>query len=347
LYKYHLIHQCPRCKELFDSEDDVKSHLEATQACNAKPPIVVDGVTKAMQEQIKSRKRAFKGQTELNRWEQIYQILFPGEILPDPRADSFLSSNYARHALNSVDFEAVEDREMKLKEDQTTGNISDFQEHLLAQLPRLFDRSLVLASGFDLPPVEDELRRRASTLFQEALTAMLSSYRSSLNQITGEATSPNMQLTAQIPSEAPNRSFANLAISATGSADSGYLSQHAGNDFVVPCPQDREQYLGALMPDSMGQGRHIPAHEMPPSAPRVALTRNGTSQTAGNAESSGEGPIVQELDGFESHLETSGMNPLAANGVVFVVPGSLPDSWLGRGVSDVMDEWMSWNESQN
>jgi hypothetical protein len=41
------------------------------------------------------------------------------------------------------------------------------------------------------------------------------------------------------------------------------------------------------------------------------------------------------------------MNPLAANGVVFVVPGSLPDSWLGRGVSDVMDEWMSWNESQN
>jgi len=252
-------------------------------------------------------------------------------------------SNYARDLLTSVDFEAVEEREMKMNESQTAGYISDFEEHLLAQLPRLFDRSLILASGFDLPPVEDELRKRASTLFQEALTAMLSSYRTSLNQITSETTSPNTQLTAQIPSSAPSRSFANLAISAVGSADSGYMSLQARDELPVPLSQEGEQNLSASMPDSVGQGRHIPAREILPSAPRAAFTQNRTPQTAANPEMEGDGPITQELGRFESHLDTLAVNPLAANGAVFGEPGSWPD----RGGSDLMDEWIRWNEPQN
>jgi hypothetical protein len=84
LYRYHLIHQCQRCKVLFDSELDLDTHIEAQEACELKPAEQVDGITRKLKQQIQSRKRAHPEQTEAEKWQQIYRMLFPGETAPDP-----------------------------------------------------------------------------------------------------------------------------------------------------------------------------------------------------------------------------------------------------------------------
>jgi hypothetical protein len=45
----------------------------------------IDGVTRKMKVALQSKKKAFKGQKEAERWMQVYQILFPEEEeIPDP-----------------------------------------------------------------------------------------------------------------------------------------------------------------------------------------------------------------------------------------------------------------------
>lgn len=43
-----------------------------------------DGITNEMVEKLRSKKKAHRDQTEEDRWKEIYQILFPGEIVPSP-----------------------------------------------------------------------------------------------------------------------------------------------------------------------------------------------------------------------------------------------------------------------
>jgi hypothetical protein len=45
----------------------------------------VDGITRKMKALLQCKKKAFPGQTEAERWKQVYQILFPDvEDVPDP-----------------------------------------------------------------------------------------------------------------------------------------------------------------------------------------------------------------------------------------------------------------------
>lgn len=85
LYRYHLIHQCQRCKGLFDSEEELDSHIETSDRCDAILAPPVDGITRKMKAVLQSKRKAFPGQTEAERWKQIYQLLFPDdEEVPDP-----------------------------------------------------------------------------------------------------------------------------------------------------------------------------------------------------------------------------------------------------------------------
>ena len=85
LYRYHLIHQCQRCKSLFDSDEELDSHIETSDRCDAIVAPPVDGITRKMKVVLQSKRKAFPGQTEAERWKQIYQILFPDDKeVPDP-----------------------------------------------------------------------------------------------------------------------------------------------------------------------------------------------------------------------------------------------------------------------
>lgn len=60
------------------------------ERCEAKMDEQVDGMTRKMKDQIQCRRKLHPGQTDAEKWEQIYKILFPNEAVPDP-CRSFLS----------------------------------------------------------------------------------------------------------------------------------------------------------------------------------------------------------------------------------------------------------------
>lgn len=80
LYIYHLIEQCTRCKLVFETGELLEAHSMG-QGCEARMDQQVDGMTKKMKEQIQNKSRR---QTDGEKWEQIYKILFPNEAVPDP-----------------------------------------------------------------------------------------------------------------------------------------------------------------------------------------------------------------------------------------------------------------------
>jgi hypothetical protein len=44
----------------------------------------VAGITNQIEKLLHSRKKAYRGQTEKERWEEIYRILFPHDNVPSP-----------------------------------------------------------------------------------------------------------------------------------------------------------------------------------------------------------------------------------------------------------------------
>lgn len=56
---------------------ELDNHTQDIAGCEVMARLPVDGITAKMKEKLQSRKKAFKGQTEEERWEQIYDIIFP------------------------------------------------------------------------------------------------------------------------------------------------------------------------------------------------------------------------------------------------------------------------------
>ena len=91
LYRRHLLPKfvCDRCLESFQNADALKVHHRAQTQCllRDEPLEGPDGVTPAQENQLRSRKRSRLGgrDTEHEKWESIYTILFPGEPeIPSP-----------------------------------------------------------------------------------------------------------------------------------------------------------------------------------------------------------------------------------------------------------------------
>jgi hypothetical protein len=68
------------------------AHTVAEERCNVKIGEPVDGMTRKMKEQIQSRRKTHPGQTDAEKWEQIYKILFPNEAVPHPCMSNSVST---------------------------------------------------------------------------------------------------------------------------------------------------------------------------------------------------------------------------------------------------------------
>lgn len=55
-----------------------------TEGCKLLEVVQQDGITNEMVEKLRSKKKAHRSQSEEDRWKEIYQILFPGEMIPSP-----------------------------------------------------------------------------------------------------------------------------------------------------------------------------------------------------------------------------------------------------------------------
>lgn len=59
--------------------------------CDLKASEPVDGINRKMKTQLKSRKKAFPGQTEADRWKEMYKTIFPDEEPPSPCKNALFS----------------------------------------------------------------------------------------------------------------------------------------------------------------------------------------------------------------------------------------------------------------
>lgn len=84
LYRTHRIFKCERCNELFKDSDTLKSHFMATKACDLRQTDPIDGITCDVEKKLKIRKKTHKNQSPGERWKEIYSIIFPMELVPEP-----------------------------------------------------------------------------------------------------------------------------------------------------------------------------------------------------------------------------------------------------------------------
>lgn len=84
LYRYHRIFQCPRCKTLHQTSDELEQHVLAVKGCELNHDQPAEGITGNIEKQLKSRKKTHRAQSESERWQEMYMILFPLEEAPSP-----------------------------------------------------------------------------------------------------------------------------------------------------------------------------------------------------------------------------------------------------------------------
>lgn len=190
MYNYHTIHQCLRCKQLFDSAAILEVHTLAPDSCQVQSIEHVDGITSKVKEQLQCRKKAYPGQTEPERWVQIYKIIFqPREEddVPSPcklfhRQIQFIVR--PRKIANSnhfTDFEPVQDQESNRPFSPESQMFSEYEEHFRRELPLHFQAVVKNAVGSEVQPVEERLQRQFMSYLEKAQDLTFSSFRARHN----------------------------------------------------------------------------------------------------------------------------------------------------------------------
>lgn len=78
LYRNHTLPiQCPRCCQTFSNEEDCLQHQRAQRGCEWKEGTPLEGVSKAQEAKLRSKKRSTSSFPDEARWKVIYKILFP------------------------------------------------------------------------------------------------------------------------------------------------------------------------------------------------------------------------------------------------------------------------------
>ena len=68
------------------SRFELDDHAELATPCQPRARQLIDGFTFEIYERLHNKKKQFLGQSEEDRWREIYELLFPSvESVPNPR----------------------------------------------------------------------------------------------------------------------------------------------------------------------------------------------------------------------------------------------------------------------
>ncbi|KAN0104839.1 hypothetical protein V8E51_010584 [Hyaloscypha variabilis] len=154
LYRHHRIFPCQRCKQLFRNQDEVNSHLRESKVCELSDDDLADGVTADIVEKLQSKKTAQR--TEVERWQDIYKLLFPNEMVP---------SHY---------FEAVQE---DLVSSPDSGALADYEAYCRRELPGDFRAALEEIVHSQSQPIEESIRNQLVEIIRDCQDRISSRYR--------------------------------------------------------------------------------------------------------------------------------------------------------------------------
>lgn len=254
-----MIYPCQRCKILFRNQEEVSSHLKEVKGCELREMEIGDGVTNEIVEQLKSKKKAHRDETEEDRWHKIYKLLFPECPGPSPCESRVLHSRRRKSSAKLhpevlvltnaiyIDFEQPSD----------VTELEDYEEYCRRELPRI-----VLATVEDIvnrgtEPLEDQLMRQLEQIIRHAQDQVYASYRSlstphSSSLASSEAVSTstvqvsasveadnftglhNVQPCPLMPPELPSRDYERFWMPSQGQA--GSSSAQESNSTILPSP---------------------------------------------------------------------------------------------------------------
>src|SRR3569833_322223 len=87
LYRAHKIPpHCKRCWKVFEKETELDEHImvPAADICETRPGTSPAGITPDQVNQLRSRKKSSRNQTDEDRWHDMYRLLFPNDVIPSP-----------------------------------------------------------------------------------------------------------------------------------------------------------------------------------------------------------------------------------------------------------------------
>lgn len=93
---------CHRCNETFGKDDQYKTHQRAATRCPLRESNPPDGFDETKEKQLRTRQKSSNQLSERQKWEEMYAILFPDDLIPSPYFDKTDAKNDNRHVTEDV-----------------------------------------------------------------------------------------------------------------------------------------------------------------------------------------------------------------------------------------------------
>lgn len=185
LYRRHRVPiQCKRCWQTFKTDAALDAHITVINICSLQTGQAAEGLTSDQEKRLKSRKKSSPDQSEEARWKEIYGILFPNEVVPNPcefsttccRLPTLMRNTTAQRSCSQIaDFEPVQENAPQSPDSR---ELADYEEYSRQELPRVFRSYLEDAVNNQTQHLEESIRSQLVSIVQDCQARMFSAYRS-------------------------------------------------------------------------------------------------------------------------------------------------------------------------
>ncbi|KAK3352457.1 hypothetical protein B0T25DRAFT_455689 [Lasiosphaeria hispida] len=167
LYRRHALPiSCPRCWEIFKTDDLRSLHLQRNPPCRVgENKTLVEGFTKDQEKKLRSRKKAQADTTDEDKWREIYTTLFPDD------APESIPSPYYKES----DYEADDGSPST----SGKGELEDYATFVRREMPTLVRRELETLFENEFKDIEERLRPRVAKIVLNLQPRLLSLYKQS------------------------------------------------------------------------------------------------------------------------------------------------------------------------
>ncbi|KAK3293800.1 uncharacterized protein B0H64DRAFT_173147 [Chaetomium fimeti] len=165
LYRRHpLPIQCPRCWETFKAEAQLQLHLQQDPPCSVqRNRTLQEGFTKDQEKKLRSRKKGHADMTDVDKWREIYMILFPDD------EQSAIPSPYYNESEDGGENQAP----------NGYGELEDYATFIRREMPTLVRRELETLFREEFQDIEERVRPRIADIVMNLQPRLLGLYQQS------------------------------------------------------------------------------------------------------------------------------------------------------------------------